>query len=159
MSATRKRPRPEPAADLGPRQRVMNGTAVLIYRADPERPHAPAIRAAKAYVAHEALHARGLLSDAAREAAERILIAAEAVTGARHGDGGGLRGRAPWQCGGVTQLMVQAAADLRDVGEHLDRATSDAVMRLVCDGAERYAVRAAAGLSYMARVWGLSETA
>jgi hypothetical protein len=155
MNAIRKRRAAEPAADYGPRARLDNRTAVVGYRPDPDKPQAPAIRAARAYVAYEALHSRGLLSDPEREAADRILIAAEAVTGAKHGDGGGLRGRAFWECGGVSPMMVQAAADLRAVGQVLDAATSDAVIRLVCHGQGLMIARARAGLAAMARHWGM----
>ena len=159
MSAARKRQaRAEPAADYGPRQRLANGTAVVAYRADPERPQAPAIRAARAYVAYEALHSQGLLSDPEREAADRIIIAAELITGAKHGDGGGLRGRAFWETGGVSPRMVQAASTLREVGAQLDPATCDAVMRLVCNGEGLFIARARAGLAFMSKFWGMQET-
>jgi hypothetical protein len=154
MNAMRKRAgRAEPAADYGPRARLDNGTAVMGYRADPDRPNAPEIRGARAFVAYEQLHSQGLLSDPEREAADRILVAAEAVTGAKHGDGGGLRGRAFWECGGVSPRMVQAAADLRAVGEVLDRATADAVLGLVCNGSALFHERARMGLGAMAKYW------
>jgi hypothetical protein len=156
MSAARKPRRAEPAADYGPRQRLQNGTAVLIYRADPDKPQAPAIRAARAYVAYEALHSQGLLSDAEREAADRILVAAEAITGARWGSGS-VSGKAFWECGGPTAVMVQAASDLRDVARLLDSATSDAVTRLVCNGEGLFIARARAGLAFMARHWGMTD--
>ena len=143
----------EPASDYGPAMRVRNGTAVVSYRADPDKPHAPAIRAAKALVAYEALHSNGLLSDPEREAADRIAIAAERVTGAKDMTGGGLRGRAFWECGGVSAQAVQAASDLRAVQDNLDGATSDAVIRLVCYGQGLFIARARAGLARMAVVW------
>lgn len=156
MPTNRKRKqRAAPVADYGPRQRLENGTAVLVYRADPERPQAPAIRAARAYVAYEALYSQGLLSDAEREAADRILIAAELITGAKLGDGGGLGGRAFWECGGVSPRMVQAAADLRAVQVVLDAATADAVARLVLNGSALFIARARIGLTAMARHWGM----
>jgi hypothetical protein len=157
MTAPRKRHRAEPASDYGPRARIDNGTAVAGYRADPDKPHAPAIRGARAYVAYEALHSQGLLSDAEREAADRILIAAEACTGARWSPGSSTGSRAFWECGGPTGVMVQAAADLRAVGEVLDVATSDAVIRLVCHGQGLFIARARAGLAAMARHWGMDE--
>jgi hypothetical protein len=146
----------DPASDYGPAARLRNGTALVSYRADPDKPNAPAIRGARAYVAYEALHSQGLLSDPEREAADRILIAAEAVTGARHGDGGGLRGRAFWETGGVSPRMVQAAADLRAVRDNLDAATADAVIRLVVNGDGLFIARARAGLAHMARHWEMS---
>jgi hypothetical protein len=158
MNAIRKRAgRAEPAADYGPRARLDNGTAVLTYRADPDRPNAPEIRGARAYVAYEALHSQGILTDQERDAADRILFAAETVSGARYGEGGGLRGRAFWESGGITPLMVEAAADLREVGKVLDAATSDAVVRLVCHGSGLFYARAKAGLAAMARHWGMDE--
>lgn len=158
MSATRKPRRAEaPVADYGPRQRVLNGTVVLGYRADPDKPQAPVIRAARAYVAYEALHSQGLLSDPEREAADRILIAAELITGSKSGEGK-VGGGAFWQCG-VAPRMLQAAADLRQVSQTLDAATADAVMRLVCDGQGLFIARARAGLGYMAVVWGMTDNA
>lgn len=156
MSSQKRARAAEPASDYGPAQRLCNGTVVVSYRADPDKPNAPAIRAARAYVAYEALHSKGLLSDFEREAADRILVAAEAVSGAKHGDGGGLRGRAFWECGGVSPRMVQAAADLRAVRDSLDAATADAVMRLVCNGEGLLIARARAGLAHMGRVWKMS---
>lgn len=156
MTPARKRHRaPEPHADYGPRARLDNGTAVLTYRADPDKPNAPAIRAAKALVAYEALHSNGLLTDPEREAADRICVAAERCSGAKDGDNGGLRGRAFWECGGVSPQAVDAAADLRAVGRVLDAPTADAVIRLVCHGQGLFYARAKAGLAAMAAHWGM----
>ena len=155
MSAARKPRRQGISADFGPAQRVRNGSVVLTYRADPDRPSAPAIRAARAYIAYEALHSQGLLSDAEREAADRILIAAELVTGAKMGNGAGWGGRAFWECGGISPRQVAAAADLRAVRDRLDAATSDAVVRLVCNGEGLFIARARAGLAFMAKLWGM----
>lgn len=154
MSQARKRNRADaPASDYGPAARIANGTAVVSYRADPDKPNATAIRAAKALIAYEALHSNGLLSDPEREAADRIAIAAERVTGAKDMTGGGLRGRAFWECGGVSAQAVAAAADLRAVQDNLDGATSDAVIRLVCCGQGLFIARARAGLAAMAKYW------
>ena len=170
MNAIRKRAdAPKP---YGPRQnygatdaQVANGRVVLgVERPDPDRPMRDqagvqvgyhTTTGARAFVAYEQLHSQGLLSDPEREAADRVLVAAEAVTGAKHGDGGGLRGRAFWECGGVSPRMVQAAADLRAVGEVLDRATADAVLGLVCNGSPLFHERARMGLAAMARHWGM----
>lgn len=127
----RRRGRPEtPWTDYGPRQRLDNGTAVLTYRADPERPQAPAIRAARAYVAYEALP----LTVGQLAAARRIHDACEAIAGAREFNGGGLGGRAFWQVGGPTAMQVQAATDLRDVARVLGRAHERAVLLLIVNG-------------------------
>lgn len=150
--AKRRRGRPEtPWADYGPRQRLENGTAVLAYRADPERPSAPAIRAARAYVAFEALD----LAPPQAAAATRIRDACEAITGAREFNGGSLGGRAFWQVGGPTAAMVQAAADLRAVASILGRAHERAVLELVVNGtaADLEVLRGA--LEAMAAFWHL----
>lgn len=151
MSATkRRRGRPEtPHADLGPHQRLLNGSVVLGYRTDPERPSAPSIRAARAYVAYEHMG----LSDAQVSAANRIRDAVEAVTGAREFNGGGLGGRAFWQVGGPTAVMVQAAADLRAVATVLGRAHERAVLLLVVDGACEDRAVVAGALEVMAAYW------
>ncbi len=152
MSAARKRGRPEtPPADYGPRVRLNNGTAFLTYRADPDRPQAPLIRAARAYVAYEALP----LTDSQMAAANRIRNAAEAVSGARQADAGGLSGRAAWQVAGPSAIMVQAAADLRDVAAVLGRARELAVILLVVAGRKQDEGVVMAGLATMADYWNL----
>jgi hypothetical protein len=152
MQTKRRRGRPEtPYADLGPRVRLDNGTAVLGYRADPDRPQAPAIRAARAYVAYEALP----LTAGQLAAARRIHDACEAITGAREFNGGGLGGRAFWQVGGPSAVMVQAAADLRAVAVILGRAHERAVLLLVVNGdvGDLDVLRGA--LETMAAYWGV----
>lgn len=154
MNAHRKR-RAEPAGDYGPRARLDNGTAVLTYRPDPDKPNAPAIRAATAYVAYEALWSNGLLTDVEREAADRICVAAELVTGAKTETGAGSGGRPHWDRCGFAQAALIAARHLNDVDAVLDRATVDAVARLVCKGDDRFYHRAKAGLAAMAAHWGM----
>lgn len=150
--AKRRRGRPEtPYADYGPRVRLDNGTAVLGYRADPERPSAPALRAARAYVAYEAMN----LSPAQLAAANRIRDACEAITGAREFNGGGLGGRAFWQVGGPSAAMVQAAADLRAVAAILGRAHERAVLLLVVNGTVGDMGVLRGALETMAAYWGV----
>jgi hypothetical protein len=144
---------------------IANGRVVLgINRPDPARPMRDQngvqvgfheTQGAAAYVAYEALWSNGLLTDVEREAADRICVAAELVTGARETTGGGLRGRAFWESGGISPMAVQAASDLRAVGDVLDAATSDAVVRLVCYGQGLFYHRAKAGLAAMAVHWGM----
>jgi hypothetical protein len=154
MTHVRKRHRAaEPAGDYGPRARLDNGTAILTYRADPDKPNAPAIRGAAAYVAYDALWSDGVLTDTEREAADRIVNAVEAETGARWGQGSSAGGLAHWERGGPTPLMLQASADLRALREVLDAATHDAVIRLVCNGQKMFHERAKVGLAAMARHW------
>lgn len=152
MSAARKRGRPEtPSADYGPRVRLNNGTAVITYRPDPERPQAPAIRAARAYVAYESLS----LSPGQLAAANRIRDAVEAITGAREFNGSGMGGKAFWQVGGPSAVMVDAAADLRAVAMILGRATERAVLILIVNGGEVDISVAKRGLETMAEYWQL----
>ena len=150
--AKRRRGRPETAyADYGPRQRLENGTAVLAYRADPDRPQAPDMRAARAFVAYEALD----LTHAQLSAARRIHDAAEAVTGARSDNGCGLGGRAFWQVGGPAPAALAAAADLRDLRAVAGRDREVAVLVLVADGGLVDLALAMDGLAVMAAYWGL----
>lgn len=152
MSATAKRRRGRPetrSADYGPAVRLANGTAVLGYRADPDAPAAPVIRAARAFVAFEAMD----LSPGQFAAARRIRDACEAVTGAREFNGGGLGGKAFWQVGGPSAAMVQAAADLRDVSRVLGAAHERAVLLLVVNASDAAADLARAGLAVMAAYW------
>ena len=157
MSATakRRRGRPEtpPAADYGPRARLDNGTAVLTYRADPDRPQAPAIRAARAFVAYDAMHARGELTDEQREAADRIAVAAECVAGATEADGP--TSRAFWEYQGVVGRRLQAARDMNDVDVVLGRHKAAAVGELVINGRLTDRVAAIEGLQIMADFWGM----
>ncbi len=152
MSAIkRRRGRPETAAaDYGPRVRLDNGTIVIGYRADPDMPNAPDIRAARAYVAYEHLP----LTPDQMAAAKRIYDACAAVTGAKEGSGGGLGGRAFWQVGGPTPAMMQAAADLRAVAAVLGRAHERAVLVLVVDGVAGDLDVLRGALSTMAAYWG-----
>jgi hypothetical protein len=122
---------------------------VLAYRADPDHPAAPDIRAARAFVAYEAMD----LSRSQLAAARRIHDACEAITGAREFNGGGLGGRAFWQVGGPSAVMVQAAADLRAVNMVLGRAHERAVLLLVVDGVAADLRTARRGLEEMAAFW------
>ena len=154
MTATAKsrRGRPETVgADLGPAVRYTNGTAVIGYRADPDRPQAPAIRAARALVAFEAMP----LSRSQLAAANRIRDACEAIAGAREFNGGGLGGRAFWQVGGPSAAQVQAAADLRDVARALGRAHERAVLELIVNGRMGDVAVIQGALDIMAAWWGL----
>ena len=139
--------------DYGPRQRLLNGSAVLGYRADPVAPQAPAIRAARAFVAYEALHNAGRLSDGAREAADRLLTAAEFVSGAREGGDSGITGRAFWEYQGPGGRSMQAAQDLRTLRDVTGDRTAYCVMRLVADGNADALAEAIDGLETMAEFW------
>jgi hypothetical protein len=151
MTAMPKRQRQTNPADLGPRQRVQNGTAVIDYRADPEKPHAPAIRAARAFCAHLQWRNAGWISEGAYQAAERILTAAEVCSGAKPGGGASVHGAAFWQVGGMTASAMTAALYLRQLRETLGPTWAMVVLEFVVDG--KPAPRVAGGLEAMAEFW------
>lgn len=137
--------------DYGPRQRLANGTAVLTYRADPEAPQAPAIRAAKAFVRWEAMD----LPEPSYQAARLIQDAAEACAGARDREGNSVRSAAFWDRGGPTLQALDGARVLRELGEVLGRHGAYSVVRLVIDGDAAHEAPARAGLATMAEFWRL----
>jgi len=106
----RSRGRPEKAIalDYGPAQRLANGTAWLAYRADPEHPGRPSVRAGKAKVVYHVLWIAGYLTDEQHEAADRYLTRLEVASGAKVDTRG--HGAASY---GPTAAQVAAQADLR----------------------------------------------
>ena len=107
----RARGRPEKAItlDYGPAQRLVNGTAWLAYRADPEHPGRPSVRAGKAKVIYHELWAGGYLTHEQHEAADRYLTRLEVADGANVN----LRGSSSGAGYGPTAAQVAARADLR----------------------------------------------
>jgi hypothetical protein len=106
----RTRGRPEKAIplDYGPAQRLANGTAWLAYRADPEHPGRPSVRAGEARVIYHELWAAGYLTHEQHEAADRYLHRLELADGAKaDARGSGGSGYEP------TANQVAARADLR----------------------------------------------
>jgi hypothetical protein len=106
----RARGRPEKpiTLDFGPAQRLVNGTAWLAYRADPENPGRPSVRAGQAKVIYHELWAAFYLSHEQHEAADRYLTRLEVASGARVDTRG--HGAASY---GPTAAQVAALADLR----------------------------------------------
>ena len=145
------KPRQAPAADYGPRQRLQNGTAVLTYRADPEAPSAPAIRAARAFLRYEHMD----LPPAHFEAAKAIAEAAEVCSGAKDREGNGVRSATYWDRGGPTMAALDAARILRELGEVLGRHGAYCVVTVVCLGLPQHEAEARAGLATMAEFWRL----
>jgi hypothetical protein len=106
----RARGRPEKpiTLDFGPAQRLVNGTVWLAYRADPENPRRPSVKAAGAKVIYHQLWTAGDLTDEQHEAADRYLHRLEVAGGAKaDARGGGGAGYEP------TAAQVAALADLR----------------------------------------------
>ncbi len=106
----RARGRPEKpiTLDYGPAQRLVNGTAWLAYRADPENPGRPSVRAAGAKVIYHQLWLAGHMTDEQHEAADRYLTRLEVASGAKVDTRG--HGAASY---GPTAAQVAALADLR----------------------------------------------
>ena len=143
--------RAAPAADYGPRQRLANGTAVLGYRADPEAPHAPAIRAARAFIRYEHMQ----LPEPSFLAAKLIAEAAEICSGAREREGNSVKSNAFWATGGPTIAALNAAQRLREMHAELGRHGAFAVIRVVVDGDPQHEAEARKGLATMAEWWKL----
>jgi hypothetical protein len=106
----RARGRPEKpiTLDYGPAQRLVNGTAWLAYRVDPENPGRPSVRAAGAKVIYHQLWLARYLTDEQHEAADRYLTRLEVASGAKVDTRG--HGAASY---GPTAAQVAALADLR----------------------------------------------
>jgi hypothetical protein len=106
----RARGRPEKpiTLDFGPAQRLVNGTAWLAYRADPENPGRPSVKAAGAKVIYHQLWLAGHLTDEQHEAADRYLTRLEVASGAKVDTRG--HGAASY---GPTAAQLAALADLR----------------------------------------------
>ena len=94
--------------DYGPAQRLVNGTAWITYRADPDSPGRPSVRAGKAKVIYHELWAGGYLTHEQHEAADRYLTRLEVASGAKVDTRG--NGAASY---GPTSAMMTALADLR----------------------------------------------
>jgi hypothetical protein len=110
MKPARARGRPEKqlTLDFGPAQRLVNGTAWLAYRADPENPGRPSVLAAQDKVIYHELWAAFYLSHEQHEAADRYLTRLETASGAKVDTRG--HGAASY---GPTAAQVAALADLR----------------------------------------------
>ena len=105
---SRGRPETRITLDYGPAQRLANGTAWLAYRADPEHPGRPSVKAGEARVIYHELWAAGYLTHEQHEAADRYLTRLEVASGAKvdtRGNGGASYG--------PTAAQVAALADLR----------------------------------------------
>lgn len=119
----RGRPERTVAVDLGPEQRLANGTAWVAYRADPENPSRPSVRAAGAKVIYHQLWLAGHLTDEQHEAADRYLTRLETASGAKVDTRG--HGAASY---GPTAAQVAALADLRVADAAIGR---DALVKAV----------------------------
>jgi hypothetical protein len=100
----------QPAADHGPREQRHRVT--IRDRGDPDNPNAT-IRRAEVRVIYHELWARGLLTDAQHEAADRLSIALECVEGGASGLAPGGGGSGPYGRMPMSARAMQAAEDDR----------------------------------------------
>lgn len=108
----------DPALDHGPRiGGSLPASVVVSDRADPDNPNRT-IRGASRRSGYDWLHARGVISDTQREAADRYCVAHERMAGAREHRADMVSVRVPaWQQGHPTLMQVQAAGDIREAHE------------------------------------------
>lgn len=124
-----RRATPPPAYDLGPDIRRKRGDVVVRDRPDPDNPNRT-VRGAERRSGYDWLHARGVLSDAQREAADRYCVAHERQTGASERRRAVIARVAPWQKGHPTMEQLQASRDISEA----QAAIRGAANRDVLDG-------------------------
>jgi hypothetical protein len=106
----------QPAADHGPREQRHRVT--IRDRGDPDAPNVT-IRRAEVRVIYHELWARGLLTDAQHEAADRLSIALECVEGGASGLAPGGGGSGPYGRMPMSARAMQAAEDVRRAQDRL----------------------------------------
>ena len=135
MKMARRRPAratPEPVSDFGPRiGGALRPDVVLLDRPDPEAPNRT-IRVAQRRAGYDWLHARGVLSDSQREAADRYCVAHERETGASERRRAIIARVPPWQKGHPTMEMLEASRTITEaqaaVRGHANREVLDGVV-------------------------------
>lgn len=158
------------AIDIGPRfgkAHAPRADVAVMDRPDPDHPNRT-VRGACRRSGYDWLHARGVLSDVQREAADRYCVAHERLHGASSGDNVGGR-RPPWQQGHPSHGQVQAAADIRRAqaviraganrivldGVVLDGRTMDGLAMVLSEPVAGITGRLRAVLDILADAWGL----
>lgn len=131
MSRRQRRPA-DTAADLGPRiAGALRGDVAVIDRADPDSPNRT-LRAASRRSGYDWLHARGVITDNQREAADRYCVAHERLSGANERRAVSIARVPPWQQGHPAQQQVEASADIRRVhawiGQNANRLALDGLV-------------------------------
>lgn len=112
--ARRQRMPAEPVADFGPRiGGALRPDVVVLDRPDPETPNRT-IRVAQRRAGYDWLHARGVLSDSQREAADRYCVAHERETGASERRRAIIARVPPWQKGHPTLEMLEASRSITE---------------------------------------------
>lgn len=104
----------EPVADFGPRiGGVLRPEVVVLDRPDPDAPNRT-IRVAQRRAGYDWLHARGVLSDSQREAADKYCVAHERETGASERRRAIIARVPPWQKGHPTMEMLEASRTITE---------------------------------------------
>jgi hypothetical protein len=154
----RKAAAKQPAADHGPREQ--RHRVVIRDRGDPDAPNTT-IRRAEVRVIYHELWARGLLTDAQHEAADRLAIALECVEGGASGLAPGGGGSGPYGRMPISARAMQAAEDERRARERLSH-SGWTMVRGVCgynqwpddDGDEQFCLLWRS-LAALADMWGM----
>lgn len=107
-------------ADHGPKVRRRRGDVEIVARADPDAPHRT-IQGARVRVLYVEAWARGSLTDAEREAADRYAVLCELASGARDRGTVPTPRVPPWQQGHPSMSQIDAEAELRAVHEAVGR--------------------------------------
>ncbi len=154
-------PKPKPArarpngpdADLGPVQRIRNGTIEVGFRPDPDTPNRT-VKGARVRVWYHAEWCEGRLTDAEHEAADRYSLWSEEAELLRHGKprGAGIGG------GGYTgpgDRLVWLLAQLREADQVLDLHRSSVKLAICSNLTPEHPATVRAGLRRLAEFWGM----
>jgi hypothetical protein len=170
MSRRKRSSAATPAADLGPRiAGALRADVAVADRADPDNPNRT-IRGASRRSGYDWLHARGVISDTQREAADRYCVAHERLSGGNDRASAAIARVPPWLQGHPAQQQVQASADIRAVhawigqtsanrrtldGVVLEGRTLDSMATLLSEPMPGILGRLRAVLDIMAEQWGI----
>jgi hypothetical protein len=98
----------------GLQARYLRGDVAVVDHPDPDNPKGVSVRGMRSRCNYDTLHARGGLSDAEREAADRYAVLCERELGAQDRSVASTAGRLPpWMQGHPAMTQVQASAALR----------------------------------------------
>jgi hypothetical protein len=136
-------------ADFGPREQ--RHRVVIRDRGDPDNPNAT-IRRAEVRVIYHVWWARGEITDAQHEAADRLAIAWEALQGSSCGMGTGGSG-SPFGRMPISQRQIQAAEDIRLAREALGPFFTDTLCLAAHNQRSLDVKRARAAFGLLARMW------
>lgn len=169
MSRRKRQRTPAEVSDLGPRiAGELRADVAVMDRADPDNPNRT-VRGASRRCGYDWLHARGVISDTQREAADRYCVAHERLAGGNDRASAAIARVPPWLQGHPAQQQVQASADIRAVhawvghganrlaldGVVLEGRTLDSLAMLLSEPMPGVLGRLRAVLDIMASQWGI----